>query len=86
MSTTLPTTIRYVFFVHPRDALTSSHRAQLQAMFDEDELPEFKVKRFLLKNGELRAKVLMVQMIQEKADELRQQFDSTRELNMNSYW
>jgi hypothetical protein len=49
MSTTLPTTIGYVFFVHPRDALVSSHCAQLQAMFDEDELTEFKVKPFLLK-------------------------------------
>jgi hypothetical protein len=51
MSITLLATIGYRFFVHPRDALTSSHRAQLQAMFDE-ELPKFKVKPFFLKKTE----------------------------------
>jgi hypothetical protein len=61
MSSTLPTTIGNVFFVHPRDALISNYQAQLKCMFDEDDVPEFKVKPFLLKHGEQRAKILLIQ-------------------------
>jgi hypothetical protein len=57
LSTALFSTAGLIFFVHPRDALRSRHHVQLAAMFEDGEVPEFRIKSFLLKSGENKAMI-----------------------------
>jgi hypothetical protein len=74
-----------VFFVHPRDSLLAQYYEQLKATFIGKPIPEFKVRRFLLKNGEQRAHVLLIQTTPEKSKEVMSQFDEVAEMNLYEY-
>jgi hypothetical protein len=68
LPTTLPATVGLVFFVHPRPSMMDNYHEQFKAMFIGREVPEFKVRRFLLKSREERTQVLIIQAEATKAN------------------
>jgi hypothetical protein len=85
LETTLPATVGLVFFVHPRSSLMDLYQKQFEAMFIGKPVPDFKVRRFLLKCGKERAHVLIIQAVPAKANDVMRQFDEVNELNPYEY-
>jgi hypothetical protein len=81
LPTILPATVGLVFFVHPRSSMMQNYHEQMKAMFIDKTPPEFKVRRFLLKLGELRANVLIIQTVPEQANDVMRQFGEVNDLN-----
>jgi hypothetical protein len=73
LETTLPFTVGFVFFLHPRSSLMDYYHQQLRAMFIGRPIPECKIRRFLLKCGSKRANVLIIQSVPSKANEIMKQ-------------
>jgi hypothetical protein len=69
----------------PRDSLMANYYEQLKATFIGKPILEFKVRRFLLKNGEQRAHVLLIQTTPEKAKDVMHQFDEVAEMDPYEY-
>jgi hypothetical protein len=85
LPTTIPSTVGMVFFVHQRDSLMEVYQQQLQAMFINTSIPEFKIRRFLLKSSKARSNVIIIQAEQPKANEVMKQFDEVIDLNPYEY-
>jgi hypothetical protein len=85
LPTTFPATVGIVFFVHPRAWMMEIYHEQLKGMFIGKIAPEFKVRRILLKSGEVKAQVLIIQTVPAKANEAMHQFDEANEANPYEY-
>jgi hypothetical protein len=55
LKTTIPATVGILFFVHPRPPLFEIYHKQLKAMFVGKPIPDFKIRRLLVKSGEEKA-------------------------------
>jgi hypothetical protein len=67
LPTTLPATAGIVFFAHPRESMMDNYYEQFRAMFIGKEVPEFKVRRFLIKSGEEKSYVIIIQTVPSKS-------------------
>jgi hypothetical protein len=85
LETTMPATVGFVFFVHPRSSLMELYQKQLSALFIGKPVPDFKVRRFLLRSGKEKTHVLIIQSVATKANEIMRQFDEVNELNPYEY-
>jgi hypothetical protein len=60
------------------------YQQQLLALFIGKQVPDFKVRRFILKSGKEKTHVLIIQSVPTKANEVMRQFDELNQLN--PYW
>jgi hypothetical protein len=81
LQTTLPSTVGILLFVHPRPPLFEVYQEQLRAMFVGKAVPEFKIRRFKVKAEGENAYVIMIQTVQDKAQEVSKQFEEVNDKN-----
>jgi hypothetical protein len=81
LETTLPSMVGILFFVHPKLPLLDVYQEQLKAMFIGKPIPEFKIRRYKVKSGEESAYVILIQTVQDKAQEVSRQFEEVNDKN-----
>jgi hypothetical protein len=74
-------TVGVLFFVHPKPPLFDVYQEQLKAMFVGKPIPKFKIRRYKVKSGEESTDVLLIQTVQDKAQEVSPEFEEANDKN-----
>jgi hypothetical protein len=81
LETMLPATVGLVFFIHPRPPLFEVYLEQFKAMFVGKTCPKFKIRRLKVKSRGESALAVLIQTMQDKAQEVSRQFEAINHKN-----